>query len=223
MSFSTRKVPGNDAVRILHEYRAAFAPGGQYPFLIGTDFELTRLVERARSKSTPSQILEASVGLDLSAQIEYEREIALEDEEFDLDELLGEWPGDEPEKGAISLHLDTQGQPYPEMYLGLAAVEQSWQLPAAVQFGNWNACPKPELHCAFHRDWQARFGAEITGISHDVIECTVARPPRDRAAALELAWEQYWYAPDIVSQGCGYVAHLAATLLNSPYWFFWWD
>ena len=28
---------------------------------------------------------------------------------------------------------------------------------------------------------------------------------------------------DIVEQGCGSVSYLAATLINSPYWYFWWD
>jgi hypothetical protein len=28
---------------------------------------------------------------------------------------------------------------------------------------------------------------------------------------------------DIVDQGCESISNLAATLLNSPYWYFWWD
>jgi hypothetical protein len=40
---------------------------------------------------------------------------------------------------------------------------------------------------------------------------------------MALAWEQYWYCLDIVDQGVGSVSALAATLLNSTYWYFWWD
>jgi uncharacterized protein DUF4253 len=60
-------------------------------------------------------------------------------------------------------------------------------------------------------------------MSGDIVECAVTRPPTDRNAATILAWEQYWYCVDIVEQGCESVSNLAATLLNSPYWYFWWD
>jgi hypothetical protein len=92
-----------------------------------------------------------------------------------------------------------------------------------LKYGAWNECPGPEVHCAFHREWQERFGAEITGMSDDVVECAVKNPPIDRKAAVVLAWEQYWYCSDIVDQECESVSKLAATLINSPYWYFWWD
>ncbi len=64
---------------------------------------------------------------------------------------------------------------------------------------------------------------EIAGVSGDVIECIVENPPTDRESATALAWEQYWYCGDIVDQGCGKILNLAATLLNSRNWYFWWD
>ena len=92
-----------------------------------------------------------------------------------------------------------------------------------LSYGNWNECPRPEVHCAFHRQWQESYGAEITGISGDIIECVVSKPPTDEKAATILAWEQYWYCSDIVEQGVNSISNLAATLLNSTYWYFWWD
>jgi hypothetical protein len=92
-----------------------------------------------------------------------------------------------------------------------------------LKYGAWNECPQPEVHCAFHREWESRWRAQITGMSGDVVECLVLKPPSKKDEAVRLAWEQYWYCPDIVEQGCGSVAELAATLLNSAYWFFWWD
>lgn len=126
--------------------------------------------------------------------------------------------------GSITLHKEIRsGKIKPKVYLGLAKIEQPWHLPAAIHFGGWNACPSADEHCALHRSWQERFGAEITGMSGDVVECVVRKPPRDRKAALDVAWEQYWYCNDIVDQGCESISNLAATLLNSPYWYFWWD
>jgi len=40
---------------------------------------------------------------------------------------------------------------------------------------------------------------------------------------MELAKEQYIFCNDIVDQGVGTVSALAATLLDSNYWYFWWD
>ena len=55
-------------------------------------------------------------------------------------------------------------------------------------------------------------------MSGDIVECAVTKPPTDRNAATILAWEQYWYCV-----GSESVSNLAATLLNLPYWYFWWD
>ncbi|HEX7378483.1 MAG TPA: DUF4253 domain-containing protein [Pirellulales bacterium] len=144
--------------------------------------------------------------------------------EFSEDELLGEWPDEVLDNGSIMLHTDIlTGKTKPETFLGLARIEQPWHLAAAVRFGGWNACPTPEEHCALHREWQEQYGAEITGMSSDVVECSVRKPPTYRESASVLAWQQYWYCEDIVVQGVGTISRLAGTLLNSHYWYFWWD
>jgi hypothetical protein len=125
---------------------------------------------------------------------------------------------------STALHKDVlSGKVFKEVYIGLATIDQPWHLPAVLKNGGWNECPSAEVQCAYFRDWQERFGAEITGVSSDVIECIVTKPPKDRASAIELAWEQYWFCNDIVDQGCETISNLAATLLNSNYWYFWWD
>jgi len=228
MEFTTLEVSGSDAVRLLEEYRSMYYSAGQYPFLIGDGEELERLQEQAEdAEQVPAEVVRASLEIDIGAWIARRREERREDakdDEFSHEELLGEWPIEVAEKGSISLHKDVvSGDIIPKVYLGLAKIEQPWQLPAVIHYGGWNDCPFPEVHCAFHRSWQWRFGAQITGISGDTVECLVKNPPRDRKTALGLAWEQYWYCKDIVDQGCGSISKLAATLLNSPYWFFWWD
>jgi hypothetical protein len=49
-----------------------------------------------------------------------------------------------------------------------------------------------------------------------------SRPPT-RKAALELAREQYVYCSDIVEQGAQTLSALAAMLMGSGWWYFWWD
>ena len=95
--------------------------------------------------------------------------------------LVGEWPDGEVEKAEIGLQKDVVTREIkPEVHLGLAIIDEPWQLPAVLNFGDWNDCPPPEVHAAFHRDWLRKYGAEITGVSNDVVECVVKNPPRDR-------------------------------------------
>jgi hypothetical protein len=224
MEFSTLKIPGADAIRLLGEHRSRYAATGQYPFLIGDAEELGRIKEAAEfNKENPTAIIRASLEVKLAEWFE-RRRLAAEEYEFSSEELLGEWPGEIADKGSIGLYKDVlSGKIKPEVFLGLAKTENPWHLPAILRYGGWNECPAPEVHCAFYRRWQDEFGVEITGMSGDVIECAVKNPPTDRKTATHLAWEQYWYCADIVEQGCGSISNLAATLLNSPYWYFWWD
>lgn len=224
MELSTIKAPGADALRLLEEHRSQYPTTGRYPFLIGDAEEMERMMETAGFHAKDaSAIIRDSFDITVADWIKGRRGEA-EEYEFSAEETLGEWPDETAEKGSISLHKDTLTDKIkPEVFIGLATIEMPWQLPAIVKYGSWNDCPEPEVHCAFHHHWQGKYGAEITGMSGDVVECKVARPPRDRKAALELAWEQYWYCGDIVDQGCGSVANLAAALMDSPYWFFWWD
>jgi Domain of unknown function (DUF4253) len=224
VELTTLKIAGNDAIRLLNEYRSRYPASGQYPFLIGDGEELGRIKEMAKfNDRDPARIIRASLRVKTAEWIAGRQKEA-EEYGFSPEETLGEWPGEILDKGSIGLHKDVlSGRVKPEVYLGLARIEKPWHLPAVVKYGAWNDCPAPHVHCAFHREWQERFGAEITGMSGDVVECAVTNPPTDRETATVLAREQYWYCADIVEQGCGSIANLAATLLNSPYWYFWWD
>ena len=224
MAYTALKISGNDAIRVLHEHRSRFPETGLFPFLIGPAKNLEWIQGAARSsQQDTASIIEASRDVKLSDWIA-ERRKELEEYEWSPEDVLGDWPSEIEDKGSIGAHKDLISKNiFPEVYLGLANVEQPWQLPAALQCGGWNDCPEAEVQCAFHRHWYDRYGAEITSVAGDVVECVVARPPTDRAAAIALAWEQFWYCNDIVDQGCGSVSNLAAILLNSPYWYFWWD
>jgi hypothetical protein len=224
VQFTTLEIPGENAVRLLNEHRSRYAATGNYPFLIGDAEELERIEEAGEfHKQDPAAFIRASLNVNVREWIAMRRTEAEEDE-LCPEEWLGEWPGEIANKGSIGLHQDVlTGNLEPTVYLGLAKIEQPWHLPAILKYGAWNECPGPEVHCAFHREWQSKFGAEITGMSGDVVECVVRHPPADREAATVLAWEQYWYCTDIVEQGCETISNLAATLLNSPYWYFWWD
>ena len=225
MKLITEETTGKTALQTLQASRLRFPVTGLYPFLIGDAEELERIEEVGEGSQPGHQdsIVRESLEIDVGAWISGKRE-ALAEDGFSTDDLLGNWPEAACEPGSIGLHKDVlSGKFKPSVFLGFAKIALPWQLPAVLNYGGWNDCPEAAVHCAFHRKWFTEYGAEITGMSGDIVECLVRSPPRSREAAIQLAWEQFWYCEDIVDQGCGSISNLAATLLNSDYWYFWWD
>lgn len=137
------------------------------------------------------------------------------------DELeAGSWP-DEPYR--FEPYLPQQAE---ELFIAKVPASRSYEALAHIGFGGWNDCPTDEEHVAVLRYWHERHGANLIAIGGDMIECTVDRPPSTREQALDLAREHLIYAPgtlgEFAAQGSS-VPELAATLLNSRHWLFWWD
>jgi hypothetical protein len=128
--------------------------------------------------------------------------------------------------GAPQLTLATEsltGSPLRTAQLVVLPTDDWTTIPAYLNWGNWNGCPAPEYHIAALRPWRDPFGAELIGLSHDVMNIRVKRRPETRNAALDLAREQYVYCSDIVDQGVETLSALAAVLMQSDWWYFWWD
>src|SRR5262249_45979334 len=94
--------------------------------------------------------------------------------------------------------------------IGLVPVNHSWEVPAALSFGGWNECPDATSQVAVLRYWNQIYGAELVGLSGDVMELETAKKPSSKEEALKLAQEQYWFCYDIVEQGVGTIENLAA-------------
>jgi hypothetical protein len=131
---------------------------------------------------------------------------------------IGTWP---PAEAVPDEDYSVSGRRW--VAIGLVPTLRPWELPAILPFGGWNDCPAAPEHVSMLRSWHERFAAEPVCVAGDVIELRALRPPTERASALALAREQYAYAPDIVEQGTETIEALAACLLRSTYWFFWWD
>lgn len=223
-TFVAERIDGAKALDTLAAYRNDYLKTGNFPFLIGESRDL-KLINEVYSSEDRSfdELIKSSLTIDPQEWINQQRANA-EASHFTAGSTLGVWPDERPAQGEISLHRDTlNGDIRPNVVIGLARIKEIWQLPAAVKYGGWNDCPSADVHCAFFRKWQAEVGVQILGMSGDVVECLVSNPPTDQAAAIELAWQHYWYCPDIVEQGCKTVSNLAATLIDSDYWYFWWD
>ena len=235
LPFERPAVAGKDA---LAEWTRRRKTGGMYPVIVGDEEALIRLAEQwGMEDRSPAEILAAAGSLahpgsifDLrKGETESVRMFFAERGEKIQDDYgapTGDWP-DPDEIGAnvgptIAWQPGTS-EPLEKAYLLLIPTEKGEEVPAFLRWGGWNDCPPPEYHAAALRRWSDRYGAELVAINGDTMELRVARRPTSREEALELAREQYAYCPDIVEQGVEQIAALAAVLMESDWWYFWWD
>jgi hypothetical protein len=137
---------------------------------------------------------------------------------------VGDWPKtpDKPAELTVTTNI-LSGKPLDKVYIALIPTDDWTTIPAYMRFGDWNDCPPPEYHVAAMRHWRDRCGVELVGMSFDTLNLKVARAPRTREDAMALAHEQYVYCSDIIEQGTQTFSRLAAGLMGSDWWFFWWD
>lgn len=137
---------------------------------------------------------------------------------------IGPWPSQVGSSSGPSVAFDVlTGKPLDRVHILRLPTTEAAAVPAFLCWGGWNECPPAEYHVAALRSWRERYGAELIGLSGDVMDLRVERRPPTREAAIDLAREQFLYCEDIVSQGAGTLAPLAASLMQDPWWFFWWD
>lgn len=137
---------------------------------------------------------------------------------------VGDWPVEAPEMPALSVVREMGSESYlPKVYIVTLPTDDWTEIPAYLNFGGWNDCPAPEQQVAAFRYWRDRHGARLVALGRDVVNIQVERRPTTRDEALQLAREQYTYCADIVEQGVGSLSALAAALMGSDWWYFWWD
>ncbi|BAY11272.1 DUF4253 domain-containing protein [Calothrix sp. NIES-2098] len=233
------RVPGAEAIDFWQKLRQLVGDTGHYPLLLGNEDELESHLESIQfyESLTIAEIIDRGNSLNACEwlnNIAQERRKEWEnyrkhDENIILDPLtlaeIGEW------KEAISATNREYTIPYnilnrlphPNIVVALVPTTFSWEVPAFLKFGNWNDCPASEIHVCLMKYWYEKYGAEVVGISHDVVEMCVQHPPKNREAAFQLAQEQYIYCYDIVDQGVRTLNKLANLLLHNKVWYFWWD
>lgn len=221
--YELHRVPGAQALERLAALRAE---GRGTPVILGDDEAFESIVEclEMNDEHTPQELIEAAGRVDIDAWATG-REID-DPDCFEIEPAP--WPADGQVESMPSIisHCDIlTREPYPEVLIAVLPTEpgQSWQAPCLLRIGGWNSVPTAEVHSALFRLWHTQWGATVACITDDVIEFTVERPPQTREEAMELARLQFIYCPDIVHQGVGSLEALAATLLNGPVWYFWWD
>lgn len=218
LPFEVLKVRGADA---LDELEALERRRQGYPVILGDREAVERMQELMliSDQSVDELILLSG---DIDPQTWFGQRIARDPEYYTPPR--GPWPEDVKPPTTIMGHLDIRtGKPRKEVLVGMIPVAESWKVPCVLKFGGWNECPFPQEHAAVLKRWNEKYGADVTTVAGDILEMRVKRPPTSRAEALVLAKEQFVYCSDIVLQGTETIDALAANLLNSPAWFFWWD
>ena len=137
---------------------------------------------------------------------------------------VGTWPVDVHESPGLSVVMDIHtGKVREKVFLALVPTEDASAIPAYLRSRDGVAEPHLDDRIAALRSWQARYGAELVGASNDTLNIRVKSRPQTRAEALALAREQYAFCPDIVDECLGDLSSLAAVLMESDWWYFWWD
>ncbi|EEF62641.1 DUF4253 domain-containing protein [Pedosphaera parvula] len=219
--FEIAPCPGKHALQLWEKTRDEGRSEGFNAIILGDSKDVESLAEN-REFSTLSVTEILSVAADIDTEEWLKERLESDPECYGAE--VGDWPYQVPDAGSISAHLEVLSKkPKSTVYIAKVPASRNWEVPAYIGMGNWNACPEPAEHVAMAKRWHERYGAEIVSITRDVIEFVVAKPPNTKESAIDLAKEQHLYCSDIVDQGCGSISNLAATLLNSKYWYFWWD
>lgn len=229
--FPVVTVPGVSAMRAWEALRER---EGHWPVMVGDDEALGQVMETfafmtseegagADHHAGQVAILERARTIELPGALEQ-----LFRDEFGEDAIepeLGQWParGASAQPGLTLASDILTGRPFPQVHIILLPTDDFTEVPAYLRWGGWNACPSPEVHVAMLRRWREQWGIELIGMSGDVMNLRASRRPKTRDAALALAREQFLYCNDIVHQGTSDMAPLAASLMESDWWYFWWD
>jgi Domain of unknown function (DUF4253) len=227
--------------KALADWEKLKSAGRGIPVIIGGDVDAPTLTEPwydlEFSHDPATSLAEAErqrLGLDLKKMRNDEEKATLEllkkqgmtipaGEEDHIPEV-GDWP-EHPESllGPTVTDDALSRGPLPRVYIALIPARTDDEIAAHMRWGGWNSNPQPFVHVIMLRRWKEKYGAELVGMTGDVMNLRVKRRPATREEALALAQEMYHYCADIVEQGTGDFATLAATLMVSDYWYFWWD
>jgi len=73
------------------------------------------------------------------------------------------------------------------------------------------------------RSWEERFGARLLRVGFAEISLLVDRPPTSIEHAQRIAAEHFVFCDECAGQGLSDIPSIAANLLETPIWTFWWD
>lgn len=176
----------------------------------------------------PHKVLAAAEGLEASDQAAqwYDGRKTLESREPDCSWLMGDWPMGIPSRDTPYLHgISRRDENSRVPLLFLPGTDMIDALSRLLYHQ-----PPTELIIAYVRQWQRRYGVDLISLTRNSMEFRAERQPCTRDDATRLARECMLLCPDLLSQmndalgfECDSIPKLAAHLMCSKYWLFWWD
>lgn len=109
-----------------------------------------------------------------------------------------------------------------EVYVALITGCDGWQIPAYLNFGGWEDCPKPEVHCALIKKWEGHYGAKILKISNDELVLAINSPPDTQELAIQASVEVLLYCTDHIPYSMQEREIYWVPFLYSNRWHFYW-
>lgn len=154
---------------------------------------------------------------------------SMDDEDFVGNALDGEWPDNIP-VCTESYEIREAGLTSDNPRVALSFYPGTDPISMLSHIVSMGDAPQTELIVAYLRQWDARYGIDPISVSSCSIELRVDRSPANRDDAPKLARECMLLCPcligerdDMLGFECDSIPALAAHLMGSTYWIFWWD
>ncbi len=224
--FPFAEMAGQNAIAALDQLRSERP--AETPMLLGSPHEAGILFESFELQDDPPDtLIKKAANFDIVKWLD-EREAENKKVASEYGETWppsGEWPAEHRPMNASTVPYEilSPGKPKQTVIIALLPTDDVTTTAAYLKFGDWNACPSPEVHMAIARHWASSNGAVQISNTYEIIEFHIARPIETRDVAMRRAREQYLYCNDIVDQGTDTLEALASSLMGSAYWYFWWD
>lgn len=210
--------------------RTTDEPKAGIPVVLGDDYAVANIFDGWDDGKAP----DAQKILDAAAREEKDFEMAeyRRREEIDLLTELGR-PIDlaalpeMPARGAWPKVIAPSPLPHlvheAELYQATVPAQLSYQAPAYLGWGGFNSCPPPYVHVIILKRLHDRYGAEVIAMTGDIVIVRVYEKPKTQREALALAADLYLYCNDLIDEESSNLSEIAARLMVSDYWTFWWD
>lgn len=223
--------PVPDAGRVWAALSAAHQDTGLVPFLLsGRVLGSSRRPWDENEFNDPADISVLD-GLDASTVLQFGWDDFVPPEDDDeVRAVLGPFsrtfPGLAPGEDAplSPQQIDAILGSLPAARIGLAvAARPADVLPRIGWAGACNWDPRALQVAAVLRSWEDRFGARLLQVGFDEIQLLAERPPRTPEAAQHIAAEHCAFCDGCAGKGLRDIPGVAAHVLSTPIWTFWWD
>jgi Domain of unknown function (DUF4253) len=225
---TTEPVP--DAGRVWAALSRAHPGTGLVPFLLsGLDGDPRRPWDEEEFGDPEDISGLDSLGASAFLQPRWDGFVPSEDEDEDEEEVraaLGPFsrtfPGLAPAEDTplSAQQLDAVLGSLPAARIGLAAAGRPADVLPRI---GWRGDRDPLEFPAVLRSWEDRFGARLLQVGFDEIRLLAERPPRTLQAARHVAAEHCAFCDECAGKALRDIPGVAAHLLKTPIWTFWWD